>query len=793
MATPSTPSLWARLGSATFRHRWRVLITWAAVLLAVFASVGVVGSSSDGSFSIPDSESKRGFDTLEEHFGGLGAGRSGTIIFRADQGIDDPTVVVAMTALFDEVAEIDGVTLTSPYTSQGERAGQVATDGDLAGHVAFAQVDLADTLDEMATSEIGAEIVELLPTDVDGLQVEVGGQALAEFEPPESELIGLSFAIVVLILSFGSVLAMGLPIGVALFGVGAGAGLIMLLSNLMSVPDFATTLGAMIGLGVGIDYALFIVTRYREGLRSGMSPHDATVTAIDTAGRAVVFAGFTVVISLLGMFIMGLSFVNGLAAGAAITVLVTMVASVTLLPAFLGFAQHRVEVTRWRGIIAAALVAIALLGAGLGIQPLLVGAPLAVVVVLASFAVAPLRAEVPRRRETPLRETFAYRWSRFIQRNPWAVAIATTALLLVLSLPVLGLRLGFSDESNAPEGSTTRAAYELTSAAFGPGTNGPLVLTAEVSSTADAPILLGLVETLNRTDGVASAVGPIPSDMADPMSSEAAIIRVVPSTGPQDEATSDLVEQLRDEIVPAATAGSDLVVNVSGAVAANIDFSSYLAERLPIFFVAVLTLSFLLLMMVFRSLLVPLKAVIMNMLSIGGAYGIVVAVFQWGWGADLLGTSAGPIEPFLPMMMFAIVFGLSMDYEVFLLSRVKEEYDRTGDPVNSVADGVAATARVITAAAAIMIVVFGSFVLEDNRIIKMFGLGLASAVFLDATLVRMLLVPATMKLLGARNWWLPGWLDRLLPALDVEGGAHLAAAPIAADDADDRQRELVDA
>ena len=402
MATPSTPSLWARLGSATFRHRWRVLITWAAVLLAVFASVGVVGSSSDGSFSIPDSESKRGFDTLEEHFGGLGAGRSGTIIFRADQGIDDPTVVVAMTALFDEVAEIDGVTLTSPYTSQGERAGQVATDGDLAGHVAFAQVDLADTLDEMATSEIGAEIVELLPTDVDGLQVEVGGQALAEFEPPESELIGLSFAIVVLILSFGSVLAMGLPIGVALFGVGAGAGLIMLLSNLMSVPDFATTLGAMIGLGVGIDYALFIVTRYREGLRSGMSPHDATVTAIDTAGRAVVFAGFTVVISLLGMFIMGLSFVNGLAAGAAITVLVTMVASVTLLPAFLGFAQHRVEVTRWRGIIAAALVAIALLGAGLGIQPLLVGAPLAVVVVLASFAVAPLRARRDERVEARL-------------------------------------------------------------------------------------------------------------------------------------------------------------------------------------------------------------------------------------------------------------------------------------------------------------------------------------------------------------------------------------------------------
>jgi RND superfamily putative drug exporter len=789
-ATPSSVSSWARLGSAAFRHRWRVLLSWAAVLVTVFALVGTIGASSDSSFSIPDSESKRGFDTLDEYFGGLGAGRSGTIVFRADQGVDDPAVVEAMTALFDEVAEIEGVTLTSPYSTEGERAGQVATDGELAGLVAFAQVDLDDALDETATSEIGAEIVELIPTDIDGLQVEVGGQALAEFEPPESELIGLSFAIVVLILSFGSVLAMGLPIGVALFGVGAGAGLIMLLSNVMSVPDFATTLGAMIGLGVGIDYALFIVTRFREGLRVGMSPHDATVAAIDTAGRAVVFAGFTVVISLMGMFIMGLSFVNGLAAGAAITVLVTMIASVTLLPAFLGFAQHKVEVTRWRGIIAAGLVAIALLGAGLGIQPLLVGAPLAVVVLLASFAVAPLRAEVPRRPEKPLRETFAYRWSRFIQRNPWSVAIATTVFLLVLSVPVLGLRLGFSDESNAPEGSTTRAAYELTSDAFGPGTNGPLLLTAEVGSAADGPVLLGLVETLATTDGIAEVVGPIPNDLADPLSSDAAIIRVTPTTGPQDEATSDLVNRLRDEIVPAATEGSDLVINVSGSVAANIDFSSYLAERLPIFFVAVLTLSFLLLMMVFRSLLVPLKAVIMNMLSIGGAYGLVVAVFQWGWGADLLGTSAGPIEPFLPMMMFAIVFGLSMDYEVFLLSRVKEEYDRTGDPVNSVADGLAATARVITAAAAIMIVVFGSFVLEDNRIIKMFGLGLSSAVFLDATLVRMLLVPATMKLLGARNWWLPGWLDRLLPSLNVEGGAHPESTPPTADD--DRQRDLVD-
>ena len=622
----------------------------------------------------------------------------------------------------------------------------------------------------------------MTPAEIDGLQIEVGGQALGEFEPPESELIGLSFAIVILIVAFGSVLAMGLPIGVALFGVSLGAGIITLLTNVMSVPDFAITLGAMIGLGVGIDYALFIVTRFREGLRAGDSPEEATVVALDTAGRAVVFAGFTVVISLLGMFIMGLAFINGLATGAAITVLVTMIASVTLLPAFLGFAGPRIEVTRRRGLIAAGLVSIALLGVGLGIQPLLIGAPLAVVVLLASFAIAPLRTEVPRRREVPVRETWSYRWSRVVQRNSWAMAIGVTVLLLVMTIPVLGLRLGFSDESNFPEETTTFQAYELTTEGFGPGTNGPLILTAELDGPQDLQSLLGLVAVLGDTDGVARVVGPLPDNTENPAASQAAIIQVIPTTGPQDAATADLVESLRDTVVPTAVEGSELVVNVSGSVAANIDFSSYLAGRIPLFFAAVLSLSFVLLMMVFRSVLVPLKAVIMNMLSIGAAYGVVVAVFQWGWGTSLLNTSPGPIEPFVPMMLFAIVFGLSMDYEVFLLSRVKEEYDRTGDPVNSVADGLAMTARVITAAAAIMVVVFGSFIFEDNRIIKLFGLGLASAVFLDATLVRMLLVPATMELLGAKNWWLPKWLDRILPTLNVEGSDHVEHDESASDE-----------
>jgi putative drug exporter of the RND superfamily len=789
-------SAWGTLGRFGFRRRWLVLGAWVTALVTVFVLVGTIGASSDSSFSIPDSESKRGFDTLDQYFGGAGSGRSGSIIFRADQGVDDPEIVAAMTELFDEVAAIEGVTLTSPYSPQGAALGMIATDGPLAGQVAYAQVDLAETLSENDTGEIGAEIAQLRPTDIDGLQVEVGGQALGEFEPPKSELIGLGFAIVILILSFGSVLAMGLPIGVALFGVGIGAGLITLLSNVISVPDFAVTLGAMIGIGVGIDYALFIVTRYREGLKAGLEPEQATVVALDTAGRAVVFAGFTVVISLLGMFIMGLSFINGLATGAAVTVLVTMIASITLLPALLGFAQRKVEVSRWRGVIAAGLAAVALVGLGLNIQPLLLGVPLAAVVMIASFAVAPLRRELPPRKEKPLRQTWAYKWSRFVQHRPWQISIATTLFLLLMSVPVLGLRLGFSDESNSAAGTTTRSAYDLTSEAFGPGTNGPLLLTAELSSPQDLQVLAELAAVLAADDGVADVVGPFPNT-GDPTTAEAAIIRLTPTTGPQDEATADLVNSLRDDVVPSVTDGTDVIVNVSGSVAANLDFSSYLAERIPFFFAAVLTLSFLLLMMVFRSVLVPLKAVIMNMLSIGGAYGIVVAVFGWGWGASLFNTAGGPIEPFLPMMMFAIVFGLSMDYEVFLLSRVKEEFDRTGDPKGSVADGLAATARVITAAAAIMIVVFAGFVLEDNRIIKMFGLGLASAVFLDATFVRMLLVPATMELLGARNWWLPKWLDRILPTLNVEGGMHTSAIALAHEEEqrqnDERDQHLVDA
>ncbi len=563
-------------------------------------------------------------------------------------------------------------------------------------------------------------------------------------------------------------MAMGLPIAIAVAGVGVGLALAVILSNVLSIPEFAATIGAMIGIGVGIDYALFIVTRYRDGLAEEGSVEPSAYLAFDTAGRAVIFAGLTVVISLLGMLLMGLPFITGLAVSAALTVAATMIASVTLLPALMGFVRDRIEVTRWRGLVAAGLVAVALLGLGLGFRPLLLGVPLAGVVLLAGFVVKPLRGIVPRRAHVPMQQTLAWRWSRLVQSHPWIALIAGAALLLAMAAPVRSLQLGFADDGNFPEETTTRRAYDLLAEGFGPGFNGPLIVTAEVQNAQDRAAVGPLLAALAAADGVVSVNGPLPSDFANPERSSAYMVQVYAATAPQDPETAELVDRLRADVLPAAVEGTTLDVSVTGFVALGVDFTNYLAGRTPVFFAAVLVVSFILLMIVFRSVLVPLKAVVMNLLSIAAAYGVVVLVFQQGWLGSWIGVDAGPIEPFIPMMLFAIVFGLSMDYEVFLLSRVREEFDRSGDARGSVADGLASTARVITAAAAIMVVVFGSFVFEDNRAIKMFGLGLAVAVLLDATVVRLLLVPAAMELMGARNWWVPRWLDRLLPRLTID-------------------------
>ena len=773
--------MYMRLGRWCFRHRRTVVVSWVLLIVVAGLAVGAVGSDFGGDPEAPESESRDGFEVLEDRFGGFGTGQDGTIVFRAEQGVDDPQVVSGVEELFSFAETRPGVSITSPYAPAA--FGQVAQEGDLAGRVAFARVDITDDLTFAESGELGRDLLdraEELERRIDGLQIEIGGESLAGFEPPESELIGLAFAIVVLIVSFGSVLAMGLPIAVAVAGVGLGLTLTNLISNVTTMPDFALQLGAMIGLGVGIDYALFVVTRYREGLHRGFSPETATMAAMDTAGRAVVFAGVTVVVSLLGLLLIGLSFVAGLGVSAAITVGVTMAASSTLLPALLGFAQLRVELTRWRGLVAAALVAVALLGVGLGLQPLLLGLPLAVAVLIVGSFVGALKREVPRRAPKPVRETLPYRWSHFIQRRPWPVAIAGTAILLFLAVPVLALRLGFSDEGNYPEESTTRQAYDLLSDAFGPGFNGPFIAVAALDGPDDFAAFQQVAAAIGEDPGVASVSPAIPNDPEQPTGG---LVRVVPETAPQDEATERLIERLRSEVIPAAAPTID--VHVTGFVAVSVDFSDYLAGRSLLFFGVVLSVSFILLMAVFRSLLVPLKAVILNMLSIAGAYGIVVALFQWGHLGSITGIEPAPIEPFIPMMMFAVVFGLSMDYEVFLLSRIREEYERSRDARNSVADGLASTARVITAAAAIMVVVFGSFLLEDGRIVKVFGTGLAMAVLLDATLVRMLLVPATMELLGERNWWLPGWLDRLLPRLNVEGAPDHEAQLAAHDAGDD--------
>jgi putative drug exporter of the RND superfamily len=765
--------VFSRLGTWCHDRRKLVLGLWVGVLVVGFAVSGAVGDAFRDEFNLPDVESKTGFDILDDNFGGEGTGVVGTIVFQAEQGVEDPEVEAAMQGLFEETAQLDDVTsVESPYSGQG--AQQIASEGPEAGRIAYANVEMPDDIEFARAGEIRDAILDNAP-EIDGLRIEMGGFIFGEFEEPQSEAVGLAFAIIILIVAFGSVLAMGLPVGVALFGIGLGTAIITLLSQVLTIPDFATFLGIMIGLGVGIDYALLIVTRYREQLHAGHTVRESIAIALDTAGRSVLFAGITVVISLLGMLLMGVTFIQGLAVGAASVVAVTVAASLTLLPALIGFAGDRIELTRWRGLIAAGLVALFLAGVGLDLAPLMVGLPLAAIVLILGFFVGPLKKEVAHRPPKPHRETLAYRWSRVIQHRPWTSALVGVVVLVVLAIPVFSLRLGFSDESNFADDTSTKQAYDLLVDGFGPGFNGPLILAAELPEGTNPGDLSAMTDAAASDPGVEFVSEPRPNDPAEPT---AVMWELVPTSGPQDEATTDLVKRLRDEVLPPAEDATGVDVAVTGNVAVNVDFSHYLSSRLPYFFTAVLALSFLLLMVVFRSLLVPLKAVIMNLLSIGAAYGLVVALFQWGWLSDITNVQPAPIEPWAPMMLFAIVFGLSMDYEVFLLSRVREEWHRTGDSRTSVADGLAATAKVITAAAAIMVFVFGTFILENDRTVKLMGTGLASAILLDATIVRMLLVPATMELLGDRNWWLPRWLDRILPDIDVEGHAE----PVAEDE-----------
>lgn len=704
-----------RIAEFCYRRRRYVLAGWVAFLVGVFVLSTALAGEYHTEFELPASESARALDLLEERGISERTGFTGQIVFQADQGVNDPAVRRTMEDFFAKVAEVvQGEEINSPY----EPANSYQISGD--GKIAYAELNLSNRDQEEFVKDADAIKAIWKQISLPGLTVELGGDIFAE--PPEfsSEFVGILAAAVILLVAFGSVLAMGLPIITALFGIGTGAALIGLMTRVLAVPDFTTQVGAMIGIGVGIDYALLVVTRYRQGLHDGLEPHEAIVLALDTSGRAVVFAGITVVISLLGMFMMNMDFMRSLSIGAVLAVLMTMLAAVTLLPAMLGFVGRNLD-----------------------------------------------RLGLPHRtEESEVSERFWYRWSRIIQAHPWPALVLSATLLVALAAPVFTLRLGFGDAGNRLETDTTRRAYDLLSDAFGPGFNSPILMVVDApNGAADLPGIQALARATGETEGVASVSEPQLISNAG-----LAMINVFADSAPQDEETTNLVHRLRNETIPPVVASTGLTVYTSGGPPIIVDFADYIGERLPLFFGAVLLLSFLLLMMVFHSVVVPLKAVIMNMLSIGASFGVMVAVFQWGFLDSLFGLGKpGPIESWAPMMLFAIVFGLSMDYEVFLLSRVREEYDRSGDNRAAVADGLAATGRVISAAALIMVCVFGAFILGGDRSLKLVGFGLAFAIFVDATVVRLVLVPAAMELLGDLNWWMPNWLGKRLPRLRAEG------------------------
>ena len=713
------------------------MTVWLVALVGVVGLAAVVGGTTADNFNVPGTESQRAFNLLKERFP-TRAGDSFQIVFNSDRGLEDPAVKAQVEDALDRFAALDHVTeIESPYAAPSN----IAQRGEQAGNIGFATAQLDRRASTLPTSW-GDEVLEARTQANSGdLQVELGGAAIqfAVREPPggTAELIGLGAAVVILLLTFGSVIAMGLPILTALFGLGIGLSTLALVENFVDVVEVAPAIAVMIGIGVGIDYALFIVTRYRSGLHAGLSVEDAIAVAVTTAGHAVIFAGFTVVISLGGLFFVGLALVNGIAIAAMLTVAFAVLTSITLLPAVLGAIGHRID--RWR---------------------------------------------VPgmNRDESAHRETIWFRWSRVLQRRPWPPAIAAFVLLIVLAIPALSLRLGSQDAGTDPPSQTTRQAYDLLAEGFGSGFNGPFLVAASLSDSGELPAVEALHERLASTPGVAG-VGPVVPNTDADGNTDAAVITLFPSTSPQSVETEDLLNRLRDKVIPQSIQGTGVEVDIGGPTAVFVDLGKVLGDRLPIFMGGVLLLSFILLLCAFRSVVVPAKAVLMNLLSIGASFGIVVAVFQWGWFNEVIGLDKTiPIPSFAPMMLFAVVFGLSMDYEVFLLSRVHEEYLRTGDNSLAVADGLASTARVITAAAAIMIAVFGAFLLDPDPILKLFGLGLASAIFIDATIVRVILVPATMELLGDFNWWIPRWLDRIVPHISIEGDSVVSPVVAEIDD-----------
>ena len=700
-----------------FRRRFAVIAAWVLVLVGLGALSQAVKSDYNNSFSLPGTGSTTAQQLLAKAIPAQ-AGDSDTIVWQVSHGtVRDTTVTTRMSSVLKQITTMPEVAaVVSPYGPHG--AAQISRDG----RTAYATIDFAKQANNLAKADITRVIDAAKAARAPGLNVQLGGQAIEQTEQTSlgvSSTVGVLAAAVVLFIAFGSLLAMLLPIVTAIAGVGGGLMAIAPLTHTMNVVDFAPILGALIGLGVGIDYALFIVTRHRRGLQSGLTPEEAAVKAIDTSGRAVLFAGSTVCIALLGILVLGVGFLNGLAVASALTVVFTVLAAVTLLPALLGVFGMRVLSRRQRRQLA---------------------------------------AEAP----APGAAGMWARWASTVERRPAILAAAAAAVMLVLAVPVLSLRLGSSDQGNDPSSTTTRQAYDLLAGGFGPGFNGPLLLIAQTSSPADVTAVRTLEAGLPKVADVTSV-----RQVAATSGTE--VIQVTPGTSPEAKATSDLISTLRNDTIPAAEHGTTLRVYIGGVTATFADFATVVDAKLPWFILTIVGLSFLLLVVAFRSLLIPATAAVMNLLAAAASFGVLTAFFQWGWGTDAFGLgTAGPVEAFLPVVTLAILFGLSMDYQVFLVSRMNEEWVHGRRNSDAVRTGQVETARVITAAATIMICVFLTFSFLGSRDVAEFGIGLAAAVALDAFILRTVLVPAVMHLFGNANWWLPRWLDRRLPHLAIE-------------------------
>jgi RND superfamily putative drug exporter len=721
-AATERPGALGRLADVSFRRRRWVVLGWVVTLALAAGLVSAFGGDYNADYSAPGSDSSQAQDLLESRFPSQ-AGDTVDVVVRAPDGVDTPEVRSEVARLLDQIGGVAHVeSVEDPYRTPGA----ISQDGTTLR--ATARLDVVNPVDmPVPASERMIEIAEDAARP--GLDVALGGQTVTQGEAAEigSEAIGLAAAALILLITFGSVVAAGLPLLVAVAGLAVSSTLTGLLIAVIDAPDWSTSLATMMGIGIGVDYTLLMVTRFREWRAAGLDERAATVATLDTAGRAVMVAGTTVVISMLGLFAMGLSFMRGAALVTILAVFVVMAASVTLFPALLGFLGKHVDRLR-----------------------------------LPLGRRRPVEVAVGGHVE-PSRRWMA--WSRLIDRHRWVAATLGVVALLTLAAPYLDVRYGFPDAGNNQESTQTRQAYDMLAEGFGPGMNGPLLLVTELPDGTDAEALAPVTTAVADTKGVVAVTDPVVNPAGD-----TAVITVVPAAGPQATATEDLVAALRDSTLPAATSGSGLDVHVGGVTATSIDSTDNIAKRIPLLIGGVVLLSMFVLVLSFRSLMVAIKAAIMNLLSVAAAYGVVALVLQGGWAGQLIGIDTEtPLPAFVPVLMFAVLFGLSMDYEVFLVSRMREAWLRTGDNERAVLEGLASTGRVITAAAAIMIAVFAAFIPSADVVLKVIGVGMASAILIDATIVRLLLVPAVMHLLGRANWWLPEWLGRRLPQLHVEG------------------------